>query len=158
MDYIDIAQIVEECTRAEALQRLKASVAENEQQVTDPERGLVVCLDCEAPIPLERLAANPEPYAASIASWSTTASSSTKPGCIPVSMTGIRDAFDAPYRSTGGCLVVAEPANARPDSQFAVRRSLGHGSVDLQGIGIFGARAGTAVSHMHRVFGHKCFT
>jgi DnaK suppressor protein len=59
MDYIDIAQIVEECTRAEALQRLKASLAENEQQVTDPERGLVVCLDCEAPIPLERLAANP---------------------------------------------------------------------------------------------------
>jgi DnaK suppressor protein len=59
MDYIDIAQIVEECTRAEALQRLKASSTENEQQVTDPECGLVICLDCDAPIPLERLAANP---------------------------------------------------------------------------------------------------
>ncbi|MGX2039021.1 TraR/DksA C4-type zinc finger protein [Methylocaldum sp. MU1018] len=59
MDYIDIAQIVEECARTEALQRLKASLAEKEQQMTDPECGLVVCLDCEAPIPVERLAANP---------------------------------------------------------------------------------------------------
>jgi DnaK suppressor protein len=60
MDDIDLAQDVEEIERTEALLRLKLSVPEFESQAIDPERGLIICLDCDAPIPTERLAANPK--------------------------------------------------------------------------------------------------
>jgi RNA polymerase-binding transcription factor DksA len=57
MDEIDIAQYLEECERNEALRRLKGLGADGESQLVDDEHGLVICRDCDAPIPKERLAA-----------------------------------------------------------------------------------------------------
>jgi RNA polymerase-binding transcription factor DksA len=58
MDEIDFAQYLEECERNEALRRLKHSHEEDEEkQVVDDKSGTVLCLDCDAPIPKARLAA-----------------------------------------------------------------------------------------------------
>lgn len=59
MDYIDEAQMVEECERREALHRFLLRRAPEESQYRDPERGKVLCLDCDEPIPAGRLAAHP---------------------------------------------------------------------------------------------------
>jgi RNA polymerase-binding transcription factor DksA len=56
MDDIDIAQYLEECERSEALRRVKDSNEESDLQLVDREHGIVICLDCDAPIPKERLA------------------------------------------------------------------------------------------------------
>ncbi|MGZ8218689.1 TraR/DksA C4-type zinc finger protein [Methylomagnum sp.] len=57
MDDIDIAQYFEECRRDEALRRLKESDGDEFQPWVDEAHGVVICRDCEAPIPKERLAA-----------------------------------------------------------------------------------------------------
>jgi DnaK suppressor protein len=59
MDEIDIAQLMEECERSEALRRLRDAQTESEAQAVDDEKGVVICRDCDAPIPPERLAAQP---------------------------------------------------------------------------------------------------
>lgn len=60
MDQIDLAQRVEEELRLESLLKLRAMHTDEEVQWVDPNRGQVLCLDCEAPIPKARLAANPK--------------------------------------------------------------------------------------------------
>lgn len=57
MDDIDFAQYLEECERNEALRRLKHSGDGQEVQVVDNRSGVVLCRDCDAPIPKARLAA-----------------------------------------------------------------------------------------------------
>lgn len=58
MDDIDFAQYLEECDRSEALWRLRHSTEEDEEkQVVDDQSGIVLCRDCDAPIPKARLAA-----------------------------------------------------------------------------------------------------
>lgn len=57
MDEIDVAQYLEECARDDALRRLMEGSEEPEPQLVDETQGAVICLDCGAPIPAERLAA-----------------------------------------------------------------------------------------------------
>ncbi|WP_348758330.1 TraR/DksA C4-type zinc finger protein [Candidatus Methylocalor cossyra] len=56
MDDIDFAQHLEECDRNDALRRLRSAQEMAELQLVDEARGAVICLDCGAPIPDERLA------------------------------------------------------------------------------------------------------
>jgi RNA polymerase-binding transcription factor DksA len=57
MDDIDFAQYLEECERDEALRRLRqASEEDEERQVVDDRSGVVLCRDCDGPIPKARLA------------------------------------------------------------------------------------------------------
>jgi phage/conjugal plasmid C-4 type zinc finger TraR family protein len=59
MDSVDEAQLLEEFERMEALHRLKAFAGPDEPEWRDPENPLVLCQDCDSPIPAARLLANP---------------------------------------------------------------------------------------------------
>ena len=57
MDEIDLAQQREECERAETLRRVRNSAADEDSPSPDGGEEPVICRDCGAPIPRERLAA-----------------------------------------------------------------------------------------------------